>query len=45
MVEQVKVEMALLNEVDKPGSDIEKYVIDLDQALEKKMNMISSLRN
>jgi len=37
--------MGLLNNVDKPGSDVERYVLDLDKVLENKMNMISKMRD
>lgn len=30
VVDLVKQEMVLLNEVDKPGSDVEEYVNNLD---------------
>ena len=33
----VKDEMTLLNEVDKPGSDVEMYARGLDRVLLKKM--------
>jgi kinesin family protein 2/24 len=33
VVDLVKQEMTLLNEVDKPGSEVEKYVESLDQLL------------
>jgi hypothetical protein len=36
--------MSLLNVVDKPGSDIEKYVEDLDKVLLNKISIISKLR-
>lgn len=36
--------MNLLAQVDKPGSDVEKYVQDLDRVLLGKMSMITSLR-
>jgi len=36
--------MVLLNEVDKPGSDVEEYVNNLDQMLLKKMEMIQAMR-
>jgi hypothetical protein len=36
--------MSLLNEVDKAGSDVERYVLDLDKILAKKMKMIADLR-
>lgn len=34
----------LLHEVDKPGSDIEEYVCNLDTLLLHKMEMISVVR-
>ena len=40
VVDQVKQEMVLLNDVDKPGSDVEDYVKKLDDVLLKKMRMI-----
>jgi len=36
--------MTLLNEVDKPGSDVEVYAKGLDRVLLKKMQIISDLR-
>ena len=36
--------MHLLNEVDKPGSDIDNYVTSLDKLLVDKMNKISEIR-
>ena len=33
VVDLVKQEMTLLNEVDKPGSDVEEYVKNLDEVL------------
>lgn len=39
-----KAEMGLISDVDKSGSDIEKYVYQLDQMLIKKMNMIANVR-
>ena len=36
--------MGLLNEVDKPGSDVEEYVNNLDQILAQKMEMIANMR-
>lgn len=44
MVSIVKDEMTLLNIVDKPGSDIESYVEDLDKVLLKKIAIITKLR-
>lgn len=40
----VKDEMTLLNEVDKPGSDVEVYAKGLDKILLNKMKIISDLR-
>jgi hypothetical protein len=36
--------MGLINEVDKPGSDIENYVVTLDRLLADKVDKINSLR-
>ena len=44
VVSIVKEEMTLLNEVDKPGSDVEVYARGLDRILLKKMQIISDLR-
>jgi len=44
IVEMVKQEMQLLQEVDKPGSDVEAYAASLDLTLAHKMEAISSLR-
>ena len=44
VVELVKQEMALLNEVDKPGSDVEQYVAALDGLLTRKLSMITEMR-
>ena len=44
VVSVVKDEMTLLNEVDKPGSDVEVYIRGLDEVLLKKMRIISGLR-
>ncbi len=44
VVDLVKQEMVLLNDVDKPGSDVEAYVNNLDQILIQKMTMISEMR-
>lgn len=41
----VEDEMKLLKSVDKPGSDVEKYVIELDRILEKKIKMMTELRS
>jgi len=45
IVDCVKQEMVLLNEVDKPASDIDEYVDSLDAILAHKMEMISMLRS
>lgn len=37
-------EMDLLNEVEKPGSNIDTYVSSLDRLLEEKLAIITSLR-
>jgi kinesin family protein 2/24 len=37
--------MNLINEVDKPGSDIDTYVSHLDKILEEKENRIKTLRS
>jgi kinesin family member 2/24 len=44
VVDLVKQEMALLNEVDKPGSDVEQYVASLDKLLKQKISMITEMR-
>ena len=44
VVSVVKDEMTLLNEVDKPGSDVETYIRGLDRVLLKKMQIIADLR-
>lgn len=36
--------MTLLNEVDKPGSDVEIYVKKLDEVLMNKIRLIINLR-
>ena len=36
--------MTLLNEVDKPGSDVETYARGLDRVLLKKIEIITDLR-
>jgi len=45
IVDVVKHEMHLLSEVDKPGSDIEKYVSSLDAILLHKLELITHLRS
>lgn len=44
VVDLVKQEMSLLNEVDKPGSDVETYVASLDKLLTQKIAMITNMR-
>jgi kinesin family protein 2/24 len=44
-VDLAKQEMALLEEVDKPQSDIGQYVKKLDEILLKKMEMIGNMRH
>ena len=44
VVDLVKNEMTLLNEVDKPGSDVEDYVNNLDKLLVSKIHMILDMR-
>mmetsp|Transcript_20210 Transcript_20210/g.19152 ORF Transcript_20210/g.19152 Transcript_20210/m.19152 type:complete len:87 (-) Transcript_20210:39-299(-) len=36
--------MVLLNEVDKPGSDVDEYVNNLDQMLLQKVDIILKMR-
>jgi kinesin family protein 2/24 len=36
--------MALLNDVDKPGSDVEQYVNNLDKMLLQKIDMMHQIR-
>jgi kinesin family protein 2/24 len=45
VVDLVKQEMVLLNDVDKPGSDVEEYVTNLDVILLSKIEMIQNMRN
>lgn len=44
VVDLVKNEMQLLNEVDKPGSDVEDYVNHLDKMLLSKIHIILDMR-
>mmetsp|Transcript_17021 Transcript_17021/g.12187 ORF Transcript_17021/g.12187 Transcript_17021/m.12187 type:complete len:115 (+) Transcript_17021:1288-1632(+) len=44
IVDLVKQEMTLLNEVDKPGSDVDEYVGSLDRILMSKVQMILEMR-
>jgi kinesin family protein 2/24 len=43
-VSGVKDEMGLLNDVDKPGSDVETYIVRLDEVLRNKVKAIEALR-
>lgn len=43
-IELVKREMFLMNEADKIGSNIEKYLEDLDEVLDKELTSIYDLR-
>ena len=45
VVSKVKDEMQLLNEVDKPGSDVEEYAKSLDKVLLGKIKIITDLRS
>ena len=45
IVEMVKYEMNLLQELDKPGSDVDAYAASLDSALASKVEAVNSLRN
>ena len=44
VVEMVKQEMNLLHNIDKPGSDIDLYLDSLEQMLDHKQSLISSLK-
>ena len=44
-VELVKKQMNMLNDVDKPGSDVETYTDELDGLLDHHMAMISGLKD
>jgi kinesin family protein 2/24 len=45
MVDMIKQEMNLINEVDRPGSDITQYVSNLDKQLAGKIDKINMLRS
>ena len=45
VVDCVKQEMVLLNEVEKPASDIDEYVDSLDSILTQKIEMIMMLKS
>ncbi|OMJ88408.1 hypothetical protein SteCoe_9627 [Stentor coeruleus] len=44
MVDMIKHQMQLLGEVDKPGSDVDNYVRELDTVLSIKEDMIKGIR-
>lgn len=44
IVAVVKDEMSLINDVDKPGSDVQFYVKKLDNVLLQKIEIITKLR-
>jgi len=44
MVELVKEEMVHLNNVDRPGSDVDAYVAGLDRILQLKAQLINDIR-
>jgi kinesin family member 2/24 len=44
MVDLVKQDMGLLQQVDNPNSDIETYVMRLDKSLLNKINKINEVR-
>lgn len=44
-VDLVKRQMSILNDVDKPGSDVECYIKDLDQILTQNMEMIKLMKS
>lgn len=44
MVDLVKGEMSLLNDVDKPGSDASQYVANLDKLILQKIDMMHQIR-
>ena len=44
VVEIVQGEMELLNQVDKPNSNVKKYVEELDKHLLNKISVITKLR-
>ena len=45
MVDMIKHQMALLSDVDKPGSDVDHYVRELDSVLNIKEDMIKGIRD
>lgn len=44
-IKDIEIESQLLNEVDAPGSDIDKYIFSLKQLLKKKMHSIMNLND
>lgn len=45
MINIFEKEMLLLHEVDKPGSDVDEYVNNLDVLLSHKMDVIAQLKS
>lgn len=45
MVEFMKEEMRMLNDVSQPGSTIEGYIANLEEIISKKLQSISNLRS
>jgi kinesin family protein 2/24 len=44
MVDLIKVQMGMLNEVDKPGSDVQQYIRDLESVLSQKEMQIANVK-
>ena len=44
MVGIVKEEMAILHEVDQPGSDVDDYITALNRMLEEKLKMVQMIQ-
>mmetsp|Transcript_9549 Transcript_9549/g.18604 ORF Transcript_9549/g.18604 Transcript_9549/m.18604 type:complete len:505 (-) Transcript_9549:4248-5762(-) len=44
MVDLIKVQMAMLNEIEKPGSDVQQYIRELESILNQKEHQIGALR-
>jgi len=45
MVELIKEEMVHLNHVDRPGSDVDAYVMGLENILQMKTQYIDTIKN
>lgn len=45
MVDMIKVQMEMLNEIEKPGSDVQQYVRELESILTQKELQIGALRS